>query len=140
MQRMLPTRHKLQFVMGLSDGQPCAGAICSAMGQRGIYLFGATADAGLTNKAAYAVHWRVLEWLKALHCTEYDLHGVNIKTNPGVYSFKAGLSGKNGEEVESPGDFDAYSSPQARLLLRLADVAKQHRDHLKSAFGRYVSP
>lgn len=139
-QGMLPAHHKMKVILGLSNGQPSAGAICSAIGRRGVYLFGATADTGLRNKAAYAVQWRVIEWLKSISCTEYDLHGVNSKVNPGVYSFKVGLSGKNGQEVESPGDFDAYRGLRGKLLLQLADVFKAQRDRIRSTLGKYASP
>jgi lipid II:glycine glycyltransferase (peptidoglycan interpeptide bridge formation enzyme) len=137
MQQMLPPKHRMNVIVALENGEPCAGAICSAIGGRGIYLFGATADAGLKNKASYLVQWRIIQWLKDMNCVEYDLHGVNAEENPGVYLFKTGLCGKNGEEVELLGSFDAYRGLTSNLVLRVADVATLQRDRLKNIYGKY---
>jgi lipid II:glycine glycyltransferase (peptidoglycan interpeptide bridge formation enzyme) len=124
MQHALPTSHRLRVIVARVEGQPSAGAICSAIGARGIYLFGATSEAGLRNKASYVVQWRILGWLKEMGCTEYDLHGVNRERNPGVYAFKAGLSGRNGREVEMWGSFDASRGRMGDLTLQMADWMK----------------
>jgi lipid II:glycine glycyltransferase (peptidoglycan interpeptide bridge formation enzyme) len=124
MQHALPIPHRLRVIIAEVEGQPSAGAICSAIGARGIYLFGATSEAGLRNKASYVVQWRTLCWLKEMGCTEYDLHGVNRERNPGVYAFKAGLSGRNGREVEMWGTFDASRGQIGDLTLRMADWMK----------------
>src|SRR5262249_39651530 len=94
-QAMLPSHYKMKIIIARDKGSPCAGAICSAIGSRGVYLFGATADGGMKNKASYLVQWRIMQWLKDMRCAQYDLHGINPETNPGVYAFKAGLAGKN---------------------------------------------
>ena len=137
MQNLLPTRHKMKVFVALERGEPSAGAICSAIGKRGVYLFGATADAGLRNKAAYLVQWRILNWLKESNCVEYDLHGVNAKSNPGVYSFKVGLCGKNGREVEFLGNFDACQGLRAKLLLQLVDMVREQRLRIKNMYEKY---
>ena len=136
-QGFLPPKHKLNVIVALQNGEPSAGAICSAIGATGVYLFGATADAGLKNKAAYLVQWRVINWLKGRNCTDYDLHGVNPLANPGVYAFKVGLSGRNGTEVELPGSFDACPGPVARLTMRLADLVTAYRARLRGIYGKY---
>ena len=137
MQHRLPARHKMNAIVAMDQGQASAGAICSAIGGAGIYLFGATADVGMKNKAAYLVQWKVIEWLKELDCSEYDLHGINPELNPGVYAFKKGLSGRNGREVEFIGIFDAYRCITAKILLNMTDVIRGQRNRLKSLYGRY---
>ncbi len=139
MQRLLPNRHKMSVIVAVDGNGPCAGAVLSATGRRGIYLFGATAEAGLRNKASYLVHWRAIEWLKDRGCTEYDLHGINPAANPGVYMFKSGLCGKNGQEVDAPPAFDAYASVRGSLAVRAADLVKGHGGALRAMYARYRS-
>ena len=138
MQELLPEPHRLTVLVAEDGHHPCAGAVVSAMGDRGIYLFGATGEAGLKNQASYLVQWRAIEWLKARGCVEYDLHGINPSTNPGVYTFKTGLCGRNGEEVEMPPAFDAYAGLRGSLAVRAADLLKEHSMRLRSTCARYL--
>jgi len=47
----------------------------------------------MKTKGSYLLQWRAIQWLKGKGCRWYDLGGINPETNPGVYHFKAGLSG-----------------------------------------------
>jgi lipid II:glycine glycyltransferase (peptidoglycan interpeptide bridge formation enzyme) len=138
MQNLLPDRQKMIVILAMVGGEPCAGAICSAIGARGIYLFGGTADCGTRNKASYRVQWRAISWLKERRCTVYDLHGINPVANPGVYGFKAGLAGRNGREVQWVGGFEAHGSRGTRLLLSRAARANEYYKKLRSIYGRYA--
>ncbi len=137
LQQRLPDRHKLHVIIAFENKVPSAGAIVSAMGERGIYLFGATADAGLRNKAAYLVQWKVIQWLKQRDCTEYDLHGSNKQHNPGVYAFKVGLAGKNGKEVQLAGSFDAYEGIKARIIMSFGDTFSDLSRRARSMRSKY---
>jgi lipid II:glycine glycyltransferase (peptidoglycan interpeptide bridge formation enzyme) len=75
------------------DGIPVAGLVASAMGDSAIYLLGATSDNGLNSKGAYLLQWTMIQWLKENGFKWYDLGGIDPEGNPGVYSFKRGLSG-----------------------------------------------
>lgn len=134
-QRLLPSELQMTAIVAIDEQGPCAGLICSAIGRRGIFLFGATGDRGVTNKASYLVQWRALEWLKQRGCTEYDLHGSNQTTNPGVYAFKMGLCGRNGREVETVGCFDARCGGRGRFAWDLADLGVSARTWLRRRFG-----
>jgi hypothetical protein len=90
------------------SGQACSGAICSAIGDTGIYLFGATNEIALKNRAAYLIQWHVIQWLKECGCAYYNLNGINPKDNPGTFKFKEGLSGKNGRDLNYMGFYEAY--------------------------------
>ena len=137
MQSILPSRHRMRvFVARDEQGTPCAGAICSAIGSRGIFLFGATADQGMKNKASYLVQWRIVQWLKQQGCSEYDLHGSNAEANPGVYAFKMGLCGKNGREVAALGSYEAYENSTDRVLLQSIDCANAALKKLKSFYEK----
>jgi lipid II:glycine glycyltransferase (peptidoglycan interpeptide bridge formation enzyme) len=137
MQSSLPDHFKMRVIVALEDGSPCAGALCSAIGKQGIYHFGATAESGMKNKASYLVQWTAIQWLKQVGCTEYDLHGSNAEANPGVYSFKMGLCGKNGREIESLGQFEAHGSKGSEFLLRVADHANRGVKKIKGVRGRF---
>lgn len=73
--------------------KPVAGLVTSAICDSAIYLLGATADEGLKAKGAYLLQWTMIQWLKESGIRWYDLGGIDSESNPGVYSFKRGLSG-----------------------------------------------
>lgn len=135
-QRVLPERHKVRVFLARSEGDVCAGAIASHLGDRGIYHFGATATKGMRTKASYVLQWRIIEWLKERGCATYDLHGVNRSDNPGVYSFKAGLCSRNGKEVAFLGAFDACGCSRARFTARAATLFQQRRRILMNVRAR----
>jgi hypothetical protein len=83
----------MRILISLDKGVPVAGIVVSAMGDSAIYLLGATSDAGLHAKGAYLLQWTAIRWLKERGTRFYDLGGINPEKNPGVYSFKRGLSG-----------------------------------------------
>lgn len=133
MQSLLAPRFRTRAFIALQDGEPCAGVVCSAMGKRGIYLFGATGAQGLKNKASYLLQWSVVQFLKENGCTEYDLHGTNVQSNPGVYAFKAGLAGKNATEVGCLGPFESCEGLRSRLAIKIADIGSRNIRRLRSA-------
>jgi hypothetical protein len=88
-----------RVLLAMKEGRPVAGAVLSTIGKRGIYMFGATTEAGMRVKASNMVQWHAMHLLKKLHVDEYDLSGISPETNPGTYHFKAGLCGTNGVET-----------------------------------------
>jgi lipid II:glycine glycyltransferase (peptidoglycan interpeptide bridge formation enzyme) len=136
-QASLPAHLRAMVFVALADGAPAAGLICSAVGHRGVYLFGATGAAGMKNKASYLLQWRALEWLRQRQCRVYDLHGANAATNPGVYTFKRGLAGKTGREVEMLGHFDAWDAPRVRWMMTAADRLNDGYKRLAAVYRRY---
>ena len=122
-QRDLPQGSKMNvFLCRSEDGAISAGAICSAVGETGIYLFGATNDQGMKNKGSYLLQWRAIKWMKENGCKYYNLNGINPLINPGTYHFKAGLSGKNGRDVFYLGRFDCYSSAKCAAMAYTGDL------------------
>jgi lipid II:glycine glycyltransferase (peptidoglycan interpeptide bridge formation enzyme) len=92
-QEDLAKPHGMQILICENKGIPVAGVVASAMGDSAIYLLGATSDDGLTTKGAYLLQWTVIQWLKENGIRWYDLGGIDPEGNPGVFSFKRGLSG-----------------------------------------------
>jgi hypothetical protein len=139
-QQELPPEFKMRIFLSRSDGVSSAGAICATIGETGIYLFGATNDQGMANKGSYLLQWKAIQWMKSNGCRYYNLNGINPMTNPGSYHFKAGLSGKNGQDVHYLGRFDCYSGGIKAKLARTADfilplmkkVISLSRPHVRS--------
>ena len=93
LQEDLPEPHRMRILICEQDGVPVAGVVASAMGDSAIYLLGATSDDGLNAKGAYLLQWTLIQWLRENGFRWYDLGGIDPEGNPGVYSFKRGLSG-----------------------------------------------
>jgi lipid II:glycine glycyltransferase (peptidoglycan interpeptide bridge formation enzyme) len=123
-QKRLPQHMKMKILLCKADGQLCSGLICSAIGDTGIYLYGATSNAGLKSRGSYFLHWKAIQWLKELGATTYDLHGINPVTNPGTYKFKADLCGSNGQDVQFLGQFDACTSLLSQSCVNLGDTLR----------------
>jgi lipid II:glycine glycyltransferase (peptidoglycan interpeptide bridge formation enzyme) len=134
-QRKLMSDQKLKVILCKADGEVCSGGICSALGDTGIYLFGATSNHGTKTYASYLVHWKMLEWVKSRGCRSYDLNGINPVSNPGGYQFKSQLGGTFGRDIHQLGAFDAYPSATMRSLVTTAEV---FRLNLKKAVA-YLS-
>jgi len=116
-QARLPADLKMRIILCKSGGQLYAGAICSVIGNRALYLFGATSDAGLKSQGSYLLQWRLIEQLRHEGVAVYDLNGVNPVTNPGTYKFKSDLAGRYGRDVSDLGRFDAQGSLLSDLCI-----------------------
>lgn len=121
-QRELPAKYKMNIFLCRSKGVISAGVIYSAIGDTGVYLFGATNEQGMINNASYLTHWRAIQWLKQSGCCYYNLNGINPQKNPGTYVFKEGLVGKRGKDVYYLGRFDCYPGPISGALAHTADL------------------
>ena len=95
-QQDLPEFLKMRIFVCQHAGEPVAVTIGSAVGDSGIYMLGATGQAGLALDASYLVHWRMIQWLKSVGTRYYDLGAINPQLNPGGYYFKQGIAGKSG--------------------------------------------
>lgn len=123
-QNALLPEERMRVFLCKADGELCAGGICSALGDTGLYLFGATSNRGTKTYGSYLVHWSMVEWVKSRGCRWYDLNGINPQKNPGGYQFKAQLAGAHGRDVRFVGQFDACPNALMRLLVKVADPAR----------------
>lgn len=94
-QQDLPTNQQMKVFICEQEGTPVAGLVGTVIGDTAIYLFGATNEQGMKSQGAYLLQWRMIQLLKEIGIRYYDLGGINPQTNPGVYSFKKGLSGED---------------------------------------------
>jgi len=109
-QKDLPDDLKMKIMVCKSNGRLCSSYICSAMGNTGYLVLGATNDFGRKRNGSFAINWKILEWLKRGNYRWFDLGGINPIENPGVYHFKVGFTGKNGKDVQYLGQFDAVEN------------------------------
>lgn len=120
-QASLPPSHKMQILLCEDRGELVAALIASAMGDSAIYILGATSDAGLRSQGAYLLHWTMIRRLKDQGIRWYDLGGIDPIGNPGVYSFKCGLSGNESTHMDSliaSGSIISSALVKAGLALR----------------------
>lgn len=117
-QERLPESQKMLVFISEKDGQPMTALVASRVGESGIYLLGATSDAGMKSKGSYLLQWRMIERLKALGCRGYDLGGIDPEKNPGVYHFKQGMGG---DEIRFPGRFSFSADPLSAWCVSMAE-------------------
>lgn len=94
-QEKLTEPHRMWILICKERGTAVAGLVASAMGDTAIYLLGATGNDGLNSNGAYLLQWSLIQSLKEAGVRWYDLGGIDPERNPGVYTFKRGLSGKD---------------------------------------------
>jgi lipid II:glycine glycyltransferase (peptidoglycan interpeptide bridge formation enzyme) len=138
-QQDLPESHRMQVLICEDKGVPVTGVVASAMGDSAIYLLGATSDDGLKSKGAYLLQWTLIKWLKEHGVRWYDLGGIDPEGNPGVYSFKKGLSGIDVTQLNPLVTCDSVASSaivRAGLAMRRAVRVCMGALH----FTRPVSP
>lgn len=140
-QEDLPEAQRMRILICEQDGLPMAGVVASAMGDSAIYLLGATSDDGLNAKGAYLLQWTLIQWLKENGFKWYDLGGINPEWNPGVYSFKKGLSGTDVSQltplVACENAVSAAVVKASRVANRMArSIATLRRGHALNASER----
>lgn len=109
-QRRLPRVFKMKVLLCSSPAGLCAGGIISAIGDTALYLFGATSTVGMKSRGSYLIQWHLIDRIKAMQVSRYDLNGINPEANPGTYKFKSDLAGDEGDEVRFIGLFEACDS------------------------------
>jgi hypothetical protein len=124
MQTRLAPREKMRVFLCKDGDVICAGTIASALGDTGVYMFGATSDHGTTTNGSYLLHWRMLQWVRDRGCSWYDLNGISPDTNHGGYLFKSRLAGSHGRDIFILGQFEAYPNAAVKWLLTAADLVR----------------
>lgn len=137
-QGLLPKEHKMGVFLTGVDGAVSSGAVCSAIGDTGVYLFGATNREGMKTNGSYLIQWNIIRWLKESGCRCYNLNGINPETNPGSFHFKAGVAGKTGRDARYLGRFDSYSGSLGATLVFFANRILQCFRNTLAAFRSIV--
>jgi lipid II:glycine glycyltransferase (peptidoglycan interpeptide bridge formation enzyme) len=58
------------------------------------YMWGATDRKYSKQRPGEATQWAVIEWALEQGCSLYDLEGIDLEGNPGVYAFKKKMGGE----------------------------------------------
>lgn len=121
MNQLLDPEFKLKIFMAYKDKQPTSALAISVMGNTGVYLLGANNELGMQYKSAYLLQWEVIKWLKLRGILRYDLGGIDLEKNPGVFEFKSGIT-KN--EVKDLGTFEFSNSKLLTNFVHLGDLIR----------------
>ena len=124
---------KMRIMICEFEEEPVSALVGSLIGNRGIYLLGATGDKGLKLKGSYLLQWRMIQWLKEHGARWYDLGGIDPDGNPGVYHFKAGLGGA---DVKHLGCFESCQSLVSSFLVKAGNQLMMTSRKLKPLFNR----
>ncbi len=92
-QEQLPLDLKMTVFVCRAEGEPVSAAVGTVVGNKAIYLLGATSKKGMKTQGSYLIQWEMIRWLKKLGCRWYDLGGIDPQKNPGVFHFKEGMGG-----------------------------------------------
>ena len=120
----LPESLKMKIMICEAENEPVCATICSAIGDTGIYLLGATGEKALKLNGAYLLQWRMIQWMKGIGIHYYDLGAFNPKLNPGVYNFKQGIAGKKGWDETFIGEYHGCFNLTGRMVKFLLDCLK----------------
>jgi hypothetical protein len=135
-QKSLPRALKLKVAIAMDAGVPVAGVVYSDIGDTGVFLFGATADAGMKANGSYLLQWLVVQRLHSNGARYYNLHGINPALNPGTYHFKSGLCGRLGHDVHYIGTFDTSTSGFSQGAVHLARRLQYASRRILGMFSR----
>lgn len=123
-QNDLPDSHKMMIFLCKDKDKPIAVSICSGIGEKGIYLLGATATEGLKFNGSNLLQWEMIKWLRQQGCIQYDLGGIDPALNPGVYHYKRGIGGKSGQDISLIGEYVYFKNWVANLLYNFMKISK----------------
>ena len=121
MNEALDDEYKLKIFIVYKNQEPIGSIVGSAMGKTGIYLLGASNEIGMKNKGSYLLQWEMIKWLKQVGIKRYDLGGINIDDNPGVYHFKSGITD---QEVFGMSTYETYKSRLSKMIVSLGELIK----------------
>lgn len=114
--------YKMKIIIAYKDNLPITCIIGTAIGNTGIYLLGASNETGMKHKASYLLQWEMIKWLKQKGCQRYDLGGINLDDNPGVYHFKSGITN---QEVLGMGTYETYNSKLSKRIVSLGESVRR---------------
>ncbi len=118
----LSKNNKMQIFICKHEQTVLSAMVTTSFGNSGIYLLGGSTSEGLKMSSSYLLQWETMMWLKQNNKKWYDLGGVDAEANPGVYTFKTGMGGK---EVTFIGGFEAGKDLVSENIVRLGELMKK---------------
>ena len=118
-QKTLPEKLKLNFMVCTHAGEPVAALGWVTFGSTGLPLVSATSRKALDLNAAYVLWWKMIEYYKSHGFSALDMGGVSQERNPGGYYFKTHILGKGFKVPDRYlGQFDACINPWSKILFK----------------------
>lgn len=110
---------------------PVAAAVIDCLGERPVYLYGATSDAALPLRAGYFLQWEIAEYLCNQPETRwYELGGGNSPTCS-LHQFKRGFAGSEGTTTNEPAIHWVAGNSLTRQLFPLALAARNLKQRVQ---------
>lgn len=109
--------HEVLFAR--QDGADVGAMTIGRAGSNGVYLFGATSEAGRRLNAGHYLMWQAILHCKAQGLRWFDLGGIDADTNPSVTRFKLRTGGA---EVTAPGPYELRPAGLTTSLIRTAEA------------------
>ncbi|WP_209509858.1 MULTISPECIES: GNAT family N-acetyltransferase [unclassified Ruegeria] len=109
--------HEVLFAR--QDGADVGAMTIGQAGTNGVYLFGATSEAGRRLNAGHYLMWQAILHCKAHGLRWFDLGGIDVDSNPSVTRFKLRTGGS---EVIAPGPYEFQPSGLTTSLIRTAET------------------
>jgi lipid II:glycine glycyltransferase (peptidoglycan interpeptide bridge formation enzyme) len=123
-------RGECELLVAEYQGEPLAGLMVFAHGERAWYFYGASSNNHRERMPTYILQWEAMRWARAQGCTSYDLWGVpdadlNVLEDSftsrrdglwGVYRFKRGFGG---QLMRGSGPWDRVYQPVFYAFYRL---------------------
>jgi lipid II:glycine glycyltransferase (peptidoglycan interpeptide bridge formation enzyme) len=95
---------------------------CVIFGNKALDFFAATNQEGRSKYVSYRLLWQIIIHCKEIGLESYDLHGIDIINNEGVYNFKKGTGASL---IENLGEYDWATSKTLRKFIHLAYILKR---------------
>jgi len=109
--------HEVLFAR--QDGVDVGAMTIGRAGTNGVYLFGATSEAGRRLNAGHYLMWKAILHCKAHGLRWFDLGGIDADTNPSVTRFKLRTGGA---EVIAAGPYEFRPTGLTTALIRTAET------------------
>ena len=119
-QRSAQQFERLTLYLARFEGRVISAHLTSFAGDTAVSLLAATNEEGRRLKVSHRMQWRTVEDAARTGRRWYDLGGVDAAENPGVYSFKKGMSGV---EISELGTFQRASNVAVGRAAALLDQA-----------------
>lgn len=117
-QKCAPDEDRFLVTLAEHEGVTVAGHVGSILGNTCVTLLRAVNNTGRNLKAAYYLHWLVIQKAKMAGCHWYDLGGIDSVGNPGVYEFKSRMGG---QEIIIPGPYQMSPTGNRAMLTQLGE-------------------
>ena len=117
-QKSLPESERMRVALSEEEGVLISGHVSSLLGDTAVNLFRANTKVALTSRTSYLIQWDGVRHAREKGSRWYDLGGIDPEGNPGVYSFKKGMGGK---DVTAPGPFEYCPNGFKRKIVTVGE-------------------